>query len=188
MLNLFALIAEATKTPLTTAVLVFGIVVIVMAVFLIIAVLMQQGKQHNLSGTIAGAADTFFGKTKGQAINNKLSILTSVVSIIFVLVVLFFNFTRVENENIFGKKAAETTAAAVESTDADTTEDTTADTTEGTEADTTESADADATEESTDAAAEDTNVEAAEDSVEGGGADLDEIADETTQNADETQN
>ena len=78
----------AAGTPLTTVILVFGIVVIVMSVFLIIAVLMQQGKQHNISGTIAGAADTFFGKTKGSTISKKLSVLTSVVAIIFVLLVL----------------------------------------------------------------------------------------------------
>ena len=44
---------------MTTAQIVIGIILIVFAVFLIIAVLMQQGKSHNLSGTIAGGAETF---------------------------------------------------------------------------------------------------------------------------------
>lgn len=69
------------------AMLVIGIILLVFAVFLIVAVLMQQGKSHNLSGTIAGGAETFFGKSKGQSINKKLSILTTVVAIVFVLVV-----------------------------------------------------------------------------------------------------
>lgn len=72
---------------MTTAQLVIGIILIVFAVFLVIAVLMQQGKAHNLSGTIAGGAETFFGKSKAQTMNKKLSILTTVVSIIFVLLV-----------------------------------------------------------------------------------------------------
>ena len=44
-----------------------GILLLVFAVFLIAAILMQHGKSHNLSGTIAVGAETFFGKTKGTA-------------------------------------------------------------------------------------------------------------------------
>lgn len=72
---------------MTTAQIVIGIILIVFAVFLIIAVLMQQGKSHNLSGTIAGGAETFFGKSKAQTMNKKLSVLTTVVAIVFVLLV-----------------------------------------------------------------------------------------------------
>ena len=69
------------------AMLIIGIILLVFAVFHVVAVLMQQGKSHNLSGAIAGGAETFFGKSKGQTINKKLSILTTVVAIVFVLVV-----------------------------------------------------------------------------------------------------
>ena len=69
---------------MTTAQIVIGIILLVFAVFLIVAVLMQQGKSHNLSGTIAGGAETFFGKSKAQTINKKLSVLTTVVAIVFV--------------------------------------------------------------------------------------------------------
>ena len=93
MLSLLGLMAA-----IPTTILVFGIVVIVMSVFLIIAVLMQQGKQHNLSGTIAGAADTFFGKTKGSTISKKLSILTSIVAIVFVILVLAFYIVQTPND------------------------------------------------------------------------------------------
>ena len=73
---------------LTTLDYILGICLIVMAVFLTIAVLMQNGKSHNLSGTIAGGAETFFGKSKGRTIDALLSKITTVVSVIFVLVVL----------------------------------------------------------------------------------------------------
>ena len=93
---MLSLLGLAAAIP--TTILVFGIVVIVMSVFLIIAVLMQQGKQHNLSGTIAGAADTFFGKTKGSTISKKLSILTSIVAIVFVILVLAFYIVQTPND------------------------------------------------------------------------------------------
>ena len=70
-----------------------GIAVIVMALFLIVAVLMQSGKDTRLSGTIAGGAETFFGKTKANTWDRILSKLTVVVSIVFaVLVVVMYVF------------------------------------------------------------------------------------------------
>ncbi len=70
---------------------VMGILLIIMAVFLVVAVLMQHGKDHHLSGTIAGGAENFFGKTKGKKIDKTLGHLTTVISIIFVvcLIVLY---------------------------------------------------------------------------------------------------
>lgn len=68
--------------------LILGIILIVASLFLIIAVLMQSSKSHRLSGTIAGGAETFFGKSKGSTIDKKLSKLTTVVAIVFVVLVL----------------------------------------------------------------------------------------------------
>lgn len=67
--------------------IVFGIIILVFAVFLTIAVLLQQGKSHNL-GTIAGAAETFLGKEKGKKWDEILSKVTSVVAIVFVIAVV----------------------------------------------------------------------------------------------------
>lgn len=68
--------------------LVLGIILLVAAVFLIIAVLMQSGKSHNLSGSIAGGAETFFGKTKGKTIDKLLSKVTTIVAILFTILVV----------------------------------------------------------------------------------------------------
>ncbi len=71
--------------------IVFGVILLISAVFLVVAVLMQSGKSHNLSGSIAGGAETFFGKTKGKTIDKMLSKITTVVAIIFtILVVIVF--------------------------------------------------------------------------------------------------
>ena len=102
--------------------IVFAIILLVAAVFLTIAVLMQSGKSHNLSGTIAGGADTFFGKTKGKTIDRVLSKLTTVVAIVFALLVIGVYVIQDDNVvtkdnyiddyiNSIDETAAETTAA-----------------------------------------------------------------------------
>ena len=68
--------------------IVIGIILILAALFLIGAVLMQSGKSHNLSGTIAGGAETFFGKSKATTLDKKLSEATTIVAIVFVVLVL----------------------------------------------------------------------------------------------------
>lgn len=68
--------------------IVIGIILILAALFLIGAVLMQSGKSHNLSGTIAGGAETFFGKSKASTLDKKLSKATTIVAIVFVVLVL----------------------------------------------------------------------------------------------------
>ena len=67
---------------------IFGGVLLFFAIFLIIAVLLQHGKTHHLSGSIAGGAETFFGKEKGKTIDKLLSTVTSIVSVIFVVAVV----------------------------------------------------------------------------------------------------
>lgn len=102
--------------------IVFAIILLVAAAFLTIAVLMQSGKSHNLSGTIAGGADTFFGKTKGKTIDRVLSKLTTVVAIVFALLVIVVYVIQDDNVvtkdnyiddyiNSIDETAAETTAA-----------------------------------------------------------------------------
>ena len=68
--------------------MIFGIILLIFAVFLVVSVLMQHGKTHHLSGTIAGGAETFFGKEKGKTIDKVLSVVTSVVSVLFVIMVI----------------------------------------------------------------------------------------------------
>ena len=69
-------------------ILIFEILLLVAGVFLVGAVLMQQGKAHGLSGAIAGGAETFFGKEKGGNWDKKLSRATTIIGAGFVLVVL----------------------------------------------------------------------------------------------------
>lgn len=68
--------------------LAFQIILLVLGVFLTVAVLLQHGKSYGLSGTIAGGAETFFGKERGNKIDRILSRATTVIGILFVIVAL----------------------------------------------------------------------------------------------------
>ena len=68
--------------------LAFGIILLVAALFLVVAVLMQHGKSYGLSGTISGASETFFGKSKAQTLDKILSRVTTVVAIVFCILIL----------------------------------------------------------------------------------------------------
>lgn len=96
---------------------IIGILLLVMALFLIVSILMQSGKSKKLSGTIAGGAETFFGKEKGQAINKRLSMITNVVAVLFVVLVLalfLINAKQVADNN---REEASTEASADTSKD-----------------------------------------------------------------------
>lgn len=67
--------------------IVLGIVLLVAALFLIIAVLLQNGKSKG-TGVVTGGAETFFGKNKAKAIDKKLGMLTVVVAVIFFVIII----------------------------------------------------------------------------------------------------
>ena len=95
---------------MSTSDFVLGGILIAVSVFLIVAVLLQHGKSHGLSGTIAGGAETFFGK-----LDKKLSVVTAVVAVIFVALVLTV-YLKQDITDVSGTHsdyvAAQTTAAA----------------------------------------------------------------------------
>ncbi len=124
---------------------IIGVILLVAAIFLIVSVLLQSSKSHKLPGTIAGGAETFFGKTKGGKIDRMLETLTTIVAIVFcVLVVVLYvgqettvldnsalvpGDSSVETQDISAMIPTDTSAAdTAADTDADTAADTAADT------------------------------------------------------------
>ena len=67
---------------------VLGSILIAMAVFLVVAVLLQSGKDKKLSGSIGGGTDTYFGRTKGRSWEKVLAIVTTVVAVLFLALVI----------------------------------------------------------------------------------------------------
>ena len=67
---------------------VIGSILFVISVCLTFLVLMQSGKDKSLSGSIAGGAETFFGKSKASTMDKVLSKLTIVGSVLFVVLAI----------------------------------------------------------------------------------------------------
>ena len=75
--------------------IIISIVYILVSVALVALVLMQEGKAQGL-GSIAGAAETYWGKNKGRSMEGMLVKITRVLSVLFLLL------TMVLNLNIYG--------------------------------------------------------------------------------------
>ena len=59
---------------------------------LIIIVLMQQGKSAGLTGSISGAAETYWGKNKGRSMEGKLEKATIVLAVLFIVLSLALSY------------------------------------------------------------------------------------------------
>ena len=73
---------------MTTVEIVFGVVLCVLALAVIVLVMIQSGKEKSLSGTIAGAGESFFNKSKGKTKEKMLSRATTILSFVFAAVVV----------------------------------------------------------------------------------------------------
>ena len=73
---------------MTTVEIVFGVILCVLALAVIVLVMIQSGKEKSLSGTIAGAGESFFNKSKGKTKEKMLSRATTILSFVFAAVVV----------------------------------------------------------------------------------------------------
>ncbi len=74
---------------------------IILSLILIVVVLFQSGNQEGLSGSIAGGAETFFGKNKGRTLDAKMKKWTAVVAVLFLISsVLLGIFVQNENQPV----------------------------------------------------------------------------------------
>lgn len=71
--------------------MVLTLLQVVCAIALIVSVLLQSSKSAGLSGSIAGGAETFFGKKKGMdEMLSKCSIAASTLFLLLTLVLAMF--------------------------------------------------------------------------------------------------
>ncbi|NLB41506.1 MAG: preprotein translocase subunit SecG [Clostridiales bacterium] len=68
--------------------IILTIVLVIAELFLIAVVLLQSGKSAGLSGSIAGGAETFFGKNKAKSYEGKLQFLTKIAAILFIAIAI----------------------------------------------------------------------------------------------------
>ena len=74
---------------MTAVQIVFGIVLILLALALIVLVLLQESNQQGLSGAISGgSSESFFGKNKGRTDEAKKAFITKILAIAFMVLAL----------------------------------------------------------------------------------------------------
>ena len=75
--------------------IVLAILLFLAAIFLIVAVLIQSGKDKGVSGAITGgSSETYYGRNKGKSKDKKLSLITTIVAIVFVLLAIVAYITQ----------------------------------------------------------------------------------------------
>lgn len=135
---------------MTTLKVVLTVLHLIITFGLMAVVLFQSSKSEGLSGSIAGGAETFFGKNKGKTMDGILAKFTVVLAILFVITSVSLS--------ALSKKASEsdaaddnqsqvqedTTSGADESTDENTDEDTDTEADVNTDENTDENADTNA--------------------------------------------
>ena len=74
--------------------IILTVIFIVMCIALTVLVLMQEGKDAGL-GTIAGGAETYWGKNKGRSMEGLLVKITKWLAIGFMVIAVILNITRI---------------------------------------------------------------------------------------------
>lgn len=74
--------------------IILTIVFILVSIALTVLVLMQEGKQQGL-GSIAGAAESYWGKNKGRSMEGRLVQITKYLAIAFILIAIILNISKI---------------------------------------------------------------------------------------------
>ena len=69
---------------------ILTVIFVLNCIALTIVVLMQEGKDQGL-GSLAGAAESYWGKNKGRSAEGKLATITKVLAVVFLLLALLLN-------------------------------------------------------------------------------------------------
>jgi len=62
-----------------------SVIYVLVCIALTVVVLMQEGKQAGLSGSISGAAESYWGKNKGRSMEGALVNVTRILSVAFII-------------------------------------------------------------------------------------------------------
>ena len=76
---------------MSTLFVIAKVIYILICVVLTAIVLMQEGKNAGLSGSISGAAETYWGKNKGRSMEGMLVKSTKILSVVFMLLTVVLN-------------------------------------------------------------------------------------------------
>ncbi len=68
--------------------IIVGVLILIFAIIIIAAILLQEGRRAGINGAISGGADTFLSKNKARSVDAFLSRWTKIITIIFILLVV----------------------------------------------------------------------------------------------------
>lgn len=80
---------------------VLVVILILSALFIIGAVLLQNSDKEGLSGTIAGKQETYYGRDRGSRLDRVLVKWTAIVSIVFAVAVFLAYVIQPDYANAF---------------------------------------------------------------------------------------
>ena len=67
--------------------IIANVFLLIAAVVLVVAVLMQDGNSQGI-GAVSGGAETFFGKTKARGIDEELKLITKITAVVFIVLAI----------------------------------------------------------------------------------------------------
>ena len=70
---------------------ILGSIILLLAIVIIAAILMQEGRRAGINGAISGGADTFLAKNKARSVDAFLARWTKYFAIAFVALVIIAN-------------------------------------------------------------------------------------------------
>ncbi len=70
---------------------VLTVLFILVCLVITVVILLQEGKQAGLGGTISGAAETYWGKNKGRSMEGNLEKITKVCIVLFFVLAIVLN-------------------------------------------------------------------------------------------------
>ncbi len=71
--------------------IILTVLFVLVSLAITVIILMQEGKQAGLSGSISGAADTYWGKNKGRSVEGALEKATTILGVLFIVLALVLN-------------------------------------------------------------------------------------------------
>lgn len=72
--------------------IILGAATILVSLFIIVVILLQQGHRAGITGAISGGADTFLSKNKARTFDATLARFTKYVAILFFVLALVANY------------------------------------------------------------------------------------------------
>ncbi len=73
---------------MSVAEIIVGSLIIIFAIVIIAAILLQEGRRAGINGAISGGADTFLSKNKARSVDAFLARWTKVIAIVFMILVV----------------------------------------------------------------------------------------------------